>query len=176
MSNQGTTLNEPRLDGRTFRRVCGRFASGVTIATVLNENGDVHGMTASSFTSVSLSPPMVLICIGHGAGILEYFRRSRYFGINILNDCQRRLSDRFAGAGYDRFEGVPWYAGQTGVPLLHDVLATLECSRNALVAAGDHDILIGEVISANCEDGEPLVHFGSRYRELEAPPPRWISE
>jgi flavin reductase (DIM6/NTAB) family NADH-FMN oxidoreductase RutF len=174
MSNHGSSLHASSIEGRHFRRVCGHFACGVTIATVLDERGAMHGMTASSFTSVSLDPPLVLICIGHNVRILEYFRQSAYFGINILNDCQRVLSERFAGKGYDRFEGVEWYHGQTGVPLLRGVLATLECFRTNMLPVGDHDILIGEVCHADCQDGQPLIHFGSEYRDLEAPPPRWI--
>jgi flavin reductase (DIM6/NTAB) family NADH-FMN oxidoreductase RutF len=175
MSNHFATVQPVSIDGRSLRRVCGRFASGVTVATVLADDGAMHGMTATSFASVSLSPPLVLLCVGRAARILEHFRESRHFAVNILNDCQRRLSERFAGAGYDRFEGVRWHAGQTGAPLLADVLATLECSRKNMVAAGDHEILIGEVLYASCGEGDPLIHFGSRYRDLEALPSTCIT-
>jgi 3-hydroxy-9,10-secoandrosta-1,3,5(10)-triene-9,17-dione monooxygenase reductase component len=123
-------------------------------------------MTANSFTSVSLTPPLVLICVDHRARIREHFRIGAHFGINILSAGQKDLSDRFAGSGYDRFEGVPWHPGQTGVPLLPDVLATIECARVNVVTAGDHDIVIGEVIHADCRDGEPLVFYGGQYRSL----------
>src|ERR1039458_7715445 len=126
----------------------------------------LHGMTANSFTSVSLTPPLVLVCVDRSALILEHFRSIPYFGINILSASQRPLSDQFAGRGYDRFQGVAWYAGQTGVPLLPDVLATIECSRWEVMTAGDHDIVIGEVLHANCQDGDPLVFYCSQYRSL----------
>ena len=155
-----------KLDKQQFRRICGKFASGITVATLLDPAGAAHGMTANSFTSVSLTPPLVLVCVDHRARILEYFRASANFGINILSAGQRAISDRFAGSGYDRFEGVDWYAGQTGVPLLPDVLATIECSRVNVVTAGDHDIVIGEVLHATCQDGEPLVFYSSQYRSL----------
>jgi flavin reductase (DIM6/NTAB) family NADH-FMN oxidoreductase RutF len=155
-----------KIEKQHFRRICGKFASGITIATVLDQAGACHGMTANSFTSVSLAPPLVLICVDHRARIREYFRSSEHFGINILGAGQQHLSDRFAGSGYDRFEGVDWNPGQTGVPLLPDALATIECARVNLVTAGDHDIVIGEVLHANCQDGEPLVFYGSQYRCL----------
>ena len=151
-----------KLDKQQFRRICGKFASGITVATLLDPAGAAHGMTANSFTSVSLTPPLVLVCVDHRARILGYFRASQHFGVNILSASQREISDRFAGSGYDRFEGVKWYPGQTGVPLLPDVLATIECSRWEVVTAGDHDIVIGEVLHANCQDGDPLVFYSSR--------------
>lgn len=156
-----------RIEKQQFRRICGKFASGITVATVLDAAGGAHGMTANSFTSVSLTPPLVLVCVDHRARILEHFRTGEYFGVNILAASQKHFSDKFAGSGYDRFEGVNWYSGQTGVPLLPDVLATLECARVNVVTAGDHDIVIGEVLHANCQDGDPLVFYGSQYRCLQ---------
>jgi len=156
----------PKIEKQHFRRICGKFASGITIATVRDAGGAPHGMTANSFTSVSLTPPLVLVCVDHRARILEHFRIGEHFGINILGAAHRPLSDRFAGSGYDRFEGVEWRPGHTGVPLLHDVLATLECARVNIVTAGDHDIVIGEVLHADCQDGDPLVFYGSQYRCL----------
>jgi flavin reductase (DIM6/NTAB) family NADH-FMN oxidoreductase RutF len=155
-----------RIEKQQFRRICGKFASGITIATVREPSGTLHGMTANSFTSLSLTPPLVLVCVDHSAVILEHFRSSPYFGINILSATQRPLSDQFAGRGYDRFQGVPWYPGETGVPLLPEVLATIECSRWKVTTAGDHDIVIGEVLHANCQDGDPLVFYCSQYRSL----------
>ena len=155
-----------KLEKQLFRRICGKFASGITIATVLDSTGARHGMTANSFTSVSLIPPLVLVCVDHRARIREHFRIGEHFGINILTAGQKALSDRFAGTGYDRFEGVAWYPGKTGVPLLPEVLATLECARVNVVTAGDHDIVIGEVLHADCQDGEPLVFYSSQYRSL----------
>jgi len=155
-----------KMEKQQFRRICGKFASGITIATVLDSTGACHGMTANSFTSVSLAPPLVLVCVDHRARIREHFRIGEHFGINILGAGQKELSDKFAGSGYDRFEGVDWYPGITGVPLLPQVLATLECARVNVVTAGDHDILIGEVLHADCLDGEPLVFYSSQYRSL----------
>jgi flavin reductase ActVB len=171
-----TTMSDPpapalsRIERQQFRRICGKFASGITVVTVQDASGASHGMTANSFTSVSLTPPLVLVCVDRNAIILEHFRSSPYFGINILSAGQRQLSDQFAGRGYDRFQGVEWYAGQTGVPLLPVVLATIECSLWDLVTAGDHDIVIGEVLHANCQDGDPLVFYSSQYHRIHISP------
>ena len=167
MSAEAIPAPLPNIEKQHFRRICGRFASGITIATVLDVTGRSHGMTANSFTSVSLVPPLILFCVDHRSKLLECFRQSNYFGINILHQRQRQLSERFAGTGYDRFEGMEWYPGQTGVPLFPHSLATMECKQADIVQAGDHDIVIGEVVHATCGDGEPLIYFGSQYRDLQ---------
>ena len=107
-----------------FRRACGRFATGVTIASVLDGQGAPHGLTVSSFTSVSLDPPLISICLGHAVSVIHHFRKASHFGINILAEDQQALSDRFARKGLDRFDGVRWQPGATGVPLIPGVLAT----------------------------------------------------
>jgi len=155
-----------RIEKQQFRRICGKFASGITVVTVRDAEGVGHGMTANSFTSVSMAPPLVLVCVDHRARILEHLRTGEHFGINILSASQKHLSDRFAGSSQDRFQGVSWHPGHTGVPLLADVLATIECARVNMVTAGDHDIVIGEVLHADCQDGEPLVFYSSQYRSL----------
>ncbi len=149
-----------------FRRACGRFATGVTIATVLDAQGTPHGLTVSSFTSVSLDPPLVLICLGHAVTMIDAFRAARHFGINVLAAGQRELSDKFARKGYDRFNGLPWISGKTRVPLLPGALAAIECSVEQRVASGDHDILIGRMVRAEVAEGEPLIYYASDYREL----------
>jgi len=154
------------LAGEEFRRACGRFATGVTIASVLDGSGLPHGLTVSSFTSVSLDPPLVLICLGHEVTSVEVFRGAKYFGINVLAEDQRALSERFARKGHDRFDGLDWAPGETGVPLLAGVLAQMECAVYQRVTAGDHDIFIGEMVSARVHQGDPLIHFSSRYRKL----------
>ena len=173
MVNNGIDLALPALEPRQFRRVCSRFASGVTIIAVVDSAGVPHGMTASSFTSVSLNPPLILVCLGSGTRFLEASNSSEHFGVNILDETQRALSERFAGSGYDRFDGVAWNPGTMGVPLFPGVLATMECARFRTFTAGDHEILIGKVLHASWREGEPLVHFGSQYRALESSPGWW---
>lgn len=150
----------------TFRRACSKFATGITIATTKAIDGHPHGFTANSFTSVSLDPPLVLLCIDWRASIVEHFREAEWYAVHILRESQRDLSHRFATRGSDRFEGVPYTQGPHGVPLLPDVLATLFCRRQELTKAGDHLILLGEVQEASFDEGDPLLYYDSGYRSL----------
>jgi flavin reductase (DIM6/NTAB) family NADH-FMN oxidoreductase RutF len=161
MSSEG-----PRVASEEFRRACGRFATGVAIASVLDADGTPHGLTVNSFASVSLHPPLILICLGHKVSVMDAFRASAHFGINMLADHQRALAERFARKGRGRFDGLEWQRGETGVPLLAGVLATIECAVHARHTAGDHDILVGQVVRTRVAEGAPLVYFASRYREL----------
>src|SRR5438874_12772186 len=106
-----------------FRRACSKFATGVTIVTALDPQGAPHGMTVNSFTSVSLSPPLVLVCIDRQTAMLDYFAVGKHFAINVLHEEHKDLSTAFSRRGCDRFEGVEWRGGETGVPLLPDMLA-----------------------------------------------------
>jgi flavin reductase (DIM6/NTAB) family NADH-FMN oxidoreductase RutF len=150
-----------------FRRACGRFPKGVAIAGAVDAEGTPHGLTVSSFTSVSLSPPLVLICLGHEVTSIDVFREASHFGISLLREDQCEISERFARKGEDRFDGLEWRRGETGVPLLEGALATMECAVRQRIAAGDHDIFVGEMVRAEVGDGTPLVHFGGAYRRLE---------
>ncbi|MCL6507227.1 MAG: flavin reductase family protein [Bryobacteraceae bacterium] len=154
------------VDRDSFRRACAKFATGVAIATVRGADGAPHGLTVNSFTSVSLSPPLVLICVDHSSAVLLHFRAATAFGINVLRDSQRELSLRFARKGHDRFDGVPWSAGKTGAPLIEGVLASLECVVEQTVDAGDHTIFIGKVVAAAAHAGRPLVYYESGYHRL----------
>jgi flavin reductase (DIM6/NTAB) family NADH-FMN oxidoreductase RutF len=155
-----------RVTSDEFRRACGRFATGVTIASVFDSAGSPHGLTVSSFTSVSLEPPLILICLGHAVTVIDHFRAASHFGINVLTEHQRDLSERFARKGEDRFNGIPWERGETGVPLIPGVLAAIECSTHHRIRSGDHDIFIGEMVRAKVADGEPLIYFAGGYRGL----------
>lgn len=147
-----------------FRLACGRFATGVCVASVLDSEGQPHGLTVNSFSSVSLEPPLVLICLGHAVTIIDLFRESKCFGISVLAADQQEVSEKFARKGSDRFDGVGWFRGESGVPLLTGALATMECRVRHRVAAGDHDIFIGEMVRSAVSDGEPLIYFSSQYR------------
>jgi flavin reductase (DIM6/NTAB) family NADH-FMN oxidoreductase RutF len=151
---------------REFRHACARFATGITIATVLDAQGLPHGLTVNSFSSVSLDPPLISICLGHAITMIDAFRESKYFGINVLSDSQQHLSDRFASKGQDRFDGLEWYRAAHGTPFLPGALAAIECAQHKRVTAGDHDIFIGEMLETRLAEGEPLIYFASRYRTL----------
>jgi 3-hydroxy-9,10-secoandrosta-1,3,5(10)-triene-9,17-dione monooxygenase reductase component len=168
MSSEGAPKGTPGLDHRRFCLACGRYTTGVVIATVLDAQGEPHGITINSFTSVSLAPPLILFCLDHRARILSHFRSCRNFGINVLNEHQRDVSQHFASSKRDRFNGIDWRKGELAVPLLTRGLAFLECTVRNRVASGDHDIIIGEVVAARVEEGRPLVYFGSKYRKLDA--------
>ncbi|HEV3330824.1 MAG TPA: flavin reductase family protein [Bryobacteraceae bacterium] len=166
MSSEGVQTRMAPVSSDEFRRACGRFATGVAVAAVLDPAGAPHGLTVSSFTSVSLHPPLVLICLDHAVTNIEEFRHATHFGLSFLGEEERRISDRFAQKGHDRFDGVEWHRGETGVPLLTHALATLECAVHQRFTAGDHDILVGEVIRTHAKEGPPLVHFSGHYRKL----------
>ncbi|SPE40103.1 Flavin reductase domain protein, FMN-binding [Candidatus Sulfopaludibacter sp. SbA3] len=166
MSSEGRPAGEAPVTSEEFRRACGRFATGVTIASVLDADGAPHGLTVSSFASVSLDPPLILICLGHAVTCIDAFRSSRHFGINVLGEGQRELSDRFARKGGDRFDGLEWYRGESGVPLLPGVLAAIECRLHQRFTSGDHDIFVGEMIHVRAVEGSPLIHFLGRYGGL----------
>jgi flavin reductase (DIM6/NTAB) family NADH-FMN oxidoreductase RutF len=166
MSSEGSGGRPAPVTSEEFRRACGRFATGVTIASVFDRQGTPHGLTVSSFVSVSLDPPLILICLGHAVTIIDIFRESQFFGISVLAENQREISERFARKGADRFNGLPWERGRTGVPLLRGVLASIECAVEQRVTAGDHDIFVAEMVAARVSDGQPLIHFASLYRRL----------
>jgi flavin reductase (DIM6/NTAB) family NADH-FMN oxidoreductase RutF len=166
MSRDGVKQPRKAVSSEEFRHACGRFATGVAIASVVDENGTAHGLTVSSFTSVSLEPPLILICLGHEVTMIEAFRRASHFGISVLREEDREMSNRFATKGHDRFNGVGWHRGNTGAPLIDCALAAFECEVHQRFSSGDHDILVGRVVETRVEDGPPLIYFASRYRKL----------
>ncbi len=145
----------------------GRFATGVTIVTIEDEDGKPYGLTVTSFTSVSMNPPLVLVCLDYRLSGLANFKESDRFGVNILAEGQADLSDYFAQAGTDRSQ-VHYVKGETGVPLLEGVLARMECRIFSLYPGGDHTIVLGEVKGTEVlqPDKGPLLYHGGRYRRL----------
>jgi flavin reductase (DIM6/NTAB) family NADH-FMN oxidoreductase RutF len=154
------------VDSALYRRTCARFATGITVVTVVDEQGRPHGLTVNSFSSVSLDPPLVLVSIDLRNAILGHFLGSRFFGINILTEHQQHVSRRFSSTSEDRFSNLAWHRGETGVPLLEGVLAHMECTVSRIFEAGDHTVLLGEVCFAGYTEGRPLVYFGSAYQNL----------
>lgn len=155
------------VDQATFRSVLGRFASGVTIVTVREGEID-HGMTASAFCSLSLDPPLTLVCIERSTRMHEILARVDRYAVNLLTSNQEALSRRFAEPPDDsRFDGVGFDRGITGAPLLGDVLAHLECELVARHPGGDHTIIVGRVIAAAAADARPLLYYRGGYAALE---------
>jgi len=156
------------IEQQHFRRVCSKYATGITILTVLDWRGDPQGMTANSFTSVSLSPPLILVCIDRQTSILSSFKPGTRFGVNVLQEEQKELSSWFSRSGHDRFSGIAWSTGETGAPLLQGMLATIECEVTQMIEAGDHVVVIGAALHATWREGQPLVYFNSSYQSLRS--------
>jgi flavin reductase (DIM6/NTAB) family NADH-FMN oxidoreductase RutF len=166
MSSDRVPGHAAGVSGERFRQACGRFPTGVTIATVTDASGAPHGLTVSSFTSLSLDPPLVLICLGHAVTIIDCFRAASHFGLSVLAEEQQSISERFARRGQNRFSGVPWHSGDFDVPLIDGALAAIVCAVHERISAGDHDILIGRMLRAHVSEGRPLVHWAGKYGRL----------
>ena len=161
------------VQGDEFRRALGAFATGITVITVdVGNSGEIHGMTANAFSSVSLNPPLVLVCVDQRARSHSLMQERQRFGINVLAEDQRQISDYFArstethqnpeeaSARFDRT--------QHGTPVLHGTLAYLECRLTTAQVAGDHTIFIGEVEDVVVREGKPLLYFRGKYHQLHA--------
>ena len=157
-----------QFDSRTFRKVLGCFATGVTVATTMGEAGEPLGVTVSSFTSVSLDPPLILFCLANSNQYLDTFRKPGIaFALNILRAEQREISIRFASREGDKWKGLTHIAGKGGAPVLPGCLAVLECRTEAVHAGGDHQIIVGRVIGLeHSEGGQPLAYFRGSYADL----------
>lgn len=154
-------------DARTLRDAMGCFATGVTIITAHAADGRPIGLTANSFTSVSLDPPLLLVCIANNAGSAETLRSIDAFAVNVLQIGQQPVSNLFAGKSEDRFAGTRWEIGEYGAPILPSSLGIFECKRDSLHEAGDHFILVGRVEKASFEPRrDPLLYFRGKYRRL----------
>jgi 3-hydroxy-9,10-secoandrosta-1,3,5(10)-triene-9,17-dione monooxygenase reductase component len=155
------------IDGSTFRRVLARFPSGVTVVTVRGTDGRDYGMTVSAFASLSLEPPLVLVCIGDDATIAGAVAEAGQFAVNVLSEDQEALARQFAEQDTDRFAGVNVSRGTSGLALLDGAAARLECTIVARHRGGDHTIVVGEVLAASAlDDGRPLVYQRGEYRRL----------
>jgi flavin reductase (DIM6/NTAB) family NADH-FMN oxidoreductase RutF len=155
------------IDRDLFRAVLGRFASGITVITTRDADGTPHGMTVSAFSSLSLDPPLVLVCIANEATMAPLMARTPSFAVNILSAGQEAVSRRFSGKFDDRFAGIGYHDGELGDPVLEDVLAWMQCRIVARHDAGDHVIVVGQVEQAGATDGKPLLYYRGGYATLE---------
>ncbi len=148
----------------------GTFPTGVAVVTATGAGGEPVGLTVNSLTSVSLYPPLILVCIDHGSASHDAIVDSGRFGVNLLKDSGRELSDRFAtGTREDRFQDLGWHPGPAGSPLLDDALAWIDCEVYQAHVAGDHTIVVGRVVDCDHTDDDPLVYHRGRYRKLAGP-------
>lgn len=150
-----------------LRRILRRLAAGVTVITSVNDAGAPVGMTATAFSSVSLDPPMVLVCVNATARTRHAIEGSTGYGVNILAAGQEVIARQFASSAADKFAGVTWRAGRSGVPLIDGALATLECRVVQAVEAGTHIVYIGSVLDGEEPGGEPLIYHDGSYRTLD---------
>lgn len=173
------------IDDNLFRKTLGRFASGVTVVTVKTEAGEPHGMTASAFSSLSLEPPLVLVCVKKENQTWKHLVGAEGFAVNLLSRTMETLSNRFAGGTVSadgqwtpwpeeksKFTDVSFSLGtQSGAALLEGCLGHLDCSMEQVLDGGDHSIFVGRVHSAAAggdSNDEPLIYFSGRYRQLES--------
>jgi flavin reductase len=159
--------NSSSVTPHDFRAALGRFSSGVTVITVETAEGHVHGMTASSFCSVSLRPPLVLVCVDHLAETYLHLRERGRFGVSVLKEDQEALSEFFADPernpdAANRL-GIHYNHMKSGMPVVADTLANLDCEAVQDHAAGDHTIFVAEVKEVTVAEGSPLLYFRGRY-------------
>lgn len=158
---------DPAMDKVALRRALGAFATGVTIVTTrAAETDEPVGFTANSFTSVSLEPPLLLVCLAHTAASYRAFSEATSFAVNVLAAEQQATAMLFATSGADKFGATAWHFGQMGAPLIEGCLARFDCAMHQRVTAGDHDILMGRVIGFSHHQGQALLYHGGAYQRL----------
>jgi flavin reductase (DIM6/NTAB) family NADH-FMN oxidoreductase RutF len=163
MTERRLELGDGAVDARALRHALGRFATGVAVVTTRTPAGKLEGLTANSFSSVSLDPPLVLWCLQREAASAPSFAAAGMFAVNVLAAHQHTLSRHFATPTADKFAGLRHAPGLGGCPLLADSLAHFECRTENAVDAGDHTIIIGRVLRLTHRDGEPLIFSAGRY-------------
>jgi len=151
------------LDVQGLRKAFGSFVTGVTVVSAVDDQGHYRGLTANSFTSVSLDPPLVLVCIDNKATTCPVFEQASSFAVNVLAAEQRDVSNTFASRTPDKFHGVPTHVATTGAPLLEGAIAWFDCAKEQFVTAGDHTMLIGRVLDFGHTGGVPLAYCRGSY-------------
>lgn len=156
------------MDLQYLRHVMGHFATGVTVITTQDKNAIPFGLTANAFTSLSLDPPLALICVDKKAQCYSCFDESKMFAINMLHEEQEELSRRFATKGADKFAGIGWHRSKNGFVLIDRAIGHIECRIVERHDGGDHTIYVGEIVGAAVAEGRPLLFFKGKYHRLPA--------
>jgi len=156
------------LDKDLLRRAMGRFATGVTVVTTCGPNGKLEGVTANSFATVSLDPPLVLWSLGRSSASFQAFHDASYFAINVLGVGQMGISRHFATRQLDKFKDVEHHRGAGQAPILAGTIAHFECATEKVIEGGDHAIFVGRVLNTSFRDGEPLVFSKGGYHRAIA--------
>jgi flavin reductase (DIM6/NTAB) family NADH-FMN oxidoreductase RutF len=155
-------------DRNELRRVMGHFATGITVVTTHGPDGKRYGLTMNAVCSLSLTPPLMLICVDKRAESHPAFQPARGFVVNMLDESQEEVSRRFAVSGGEKFTGLACRDGVTGAPILEDALAWVECRVIEVHEGGDHTIYIGEVEDAGARTGDPILYYRGKYRFLRS--------
>ncbi len=151
---------------KKFRQALGTFATGVTVATTIDEQGNPRGFTANSFSSVSLDPPLILICLASDAAGCPIFTNSKRFCVNVLAEDQQDISALFASPSDDRFENVAWRPCNGGTPIIDGAISWFGCERHDVIEAGDHVVLVGKVVEYGTSSRSPLIYCSGSYVEF----------
>jgi flavin reductase (DIM6/NTAB) family NADH-FMN oxidoreductase RutF len=157
------------MDPLNFRQLSSLWATGVSVVTTVAKNGQFYGLTVNGLSSLSLKPPLFLICVDRGSDTIAPLQASRVFCINILTAEQQALAQRFATKGQQKFANMSAQRGRLGAPLLPGALASLECRVHEIVEGGDHLVFFGELKEVHIGKGEPLIFFRNAYRRLPKP-------
>jgi flavin reductase (DIM6/NTAB) family NADH-FMN oxidoreductase RutF len=174
VSSKTQKMKTPPLTAPQFRKALGHFATGITVVTIESAPGLVRGMTANSFTSVSLDPLLILVCVDKGAKILPMLEKKKRFGVSVLKEGQEAISEYFAkgvqSAEAEQRLSIHYRWTLSGIPVLEGTLLQLSCEVAASHLAGDHTIFVGEVAELEFHDGRPLLYFGGEYRHMARRP------
>ena len=164
-SSLAAPVCQPAFTEREFRNALGQFATGVTVITAVDAQGQPAGMTVSSFNAVSLDPALVLWSLGHSAGACATFANARHYAIHVLASHQKDLALQFSKRGIDRFAGIAWQPNAQGVPVLQDSMATFECRARSQYPEGDHLIMVGQVLACHyTANATPLLYHNGQMR------------
>ncbi|MCU1604343.1 MAG: flavin reductase domain protein FMN-binding protein [Modestobacter sp.] len=159
------------VDPGLMRRAMGQFATGVTVITTVTGDAEPVGCTVSAFSSLSLDPPLVLVCIGRDRGVHGPLSAGPGYSVNVLARSQREIAYAFARPGHDRFAGLPVREGRHGIPLIEGALAQIQCDRYGVLDGGDHVIVVGRVRQVEVAPGEPLLYSQGAF--LDVPDQDW---
>jgi flavin reductase (DIM6/NTAB) family NADH-FMN oxidoreductase RutF len=151
------------IDSAEYRRILGHWATGVAVVAARTASGEPVGLTANAVASLSLDPPLVLVCVDCCSDTHDHIRTSQAFSVNVLQADGERLARRFADDGEQKFEGIAWAEGATGAPILQDALAWVDCQLTQIFEGGDHTIFVGQVIEGNAREGAPLLFYRGGY-------------
>lgn len=167
--------NSQSVNPLELRKAFGTFVTGVTVLTTIDDDGLPRGMTVNSFTSVSMEPPLLLVCVGKSASSCVAFEQTQAFAVNVLHEGQTAVSNKFASKSPDKFAGITYDSIHTGSPVLTDSLTWFDCSVHNRIDAGDHIILVGQVRAFGTSPVAPLGFCRGRYASVKDPLPQsWL--